>query len=80
MAILTETVNGTKIINEISSSNIKLTEYDVESNKLIVEFNNGAKYEYENIPIQLYTQFRMAESQGKFFTSKISKVYKYKKL
>jgi hypothetical protein len=28
----------------------------------------------------LYTQFRMSESQGKFFNSKIAKVYKYKRL
>ena len=80
MAILKETISGTKIINEISSSNIKTTEYDVDSNKLIVEFNNGQKYEYEGVPLQTYTQFRMSESQGKFFTTKISKTFKYKKL
>jgi len=80
MAILKETILGTKIINEISSSNIKTTEYDVDSNKLIVEFNNGQKYEYEGVPLQIYTQFRMSESQGKFFTTKISKTFKYKKL
>ena len=41
MAITKETIQGTKIINEIKSSNIKLTEYDTESKKLVVEFNNG---------------------------------------
>ena len=80
MAILKETISGTKIINEISSSNIKTTEYDVDSNKLIVEFNNGQKYEYEGVPLQTYTQFRMSESQGKFFTSDIAKKYPYKKV
>lgn len=80
MAITRETIAGTKIINEIQSSNIKKTEYDTESKKLLVEFNNGAKYEYEEVPHQLYTQFRSAESQGKFFTSKISKTFKYKKI
>lgn len=80
MAILSETISGTKIINEIQSSNIKKTEYDTETKKLMVEFSNGAKYEYEEVPHQLYTQFRMSESQGKFFTSKISKTFKYKKV
>ena len=69
-----------KIINEIQSSNVKKTEYDTETKKLVVEFNNGHKYEYDEVPHQVYTQFRMAESQGKFFSSKIVKTYTHKKL
>jgi len=80
MAILREEINGTKIINEIQSSNIRRTEFDTESKELVVEFNNGHRYLYENIPHQLYTQFRMSESQGKFFNSKIAKTFKYKRL
>ena len=80
MAILKEEIMGTKIINEIQSSNIKKTEYDTETKKLLVTFNNGALYEYDEVPHQLYTQFRMSESQGKFFSTKISKNYKYKKI
>jgi hypothetical protein len=67
-------------LNEIKSSNLAKTEYDTETKKLIVEFNNGARYEYDEIPHQLYTQFRVSESQGKFFSTKISKIFKYKKL
>ena len=80
MAILRETIQGTKIINEIQSSNVKKTEYDTETKKLVVEFNNGSLYEYDEVPHQVYTQFRMAESQGKFFSSKIVKTYTHKKL
>ena len=80
MAILKETIVGTKIINDIKSSNIKHTEYDTETKKMLVEFNNGLKYEYSDVPLQIYTQFRMTESQGKFFSSKISRTYKYVKL
>lgn len=80
MAILKEEINGTKITNEISSSNLKKTEYDTESKNLVVEFNNGTKYEYSEVPHQIYTQFRMSESQGKFFSTKIAKTYKYKKV
>lgn len=80
MAITREIIEGSKIINEIKSSNIKRAEYDTESKKLMVEFNNGFKYEYDEVPHQVFTKFRMAESQGKFFTSDISKKYKYKKL
>jgi hypothetical protein len=80
MGIIREEIRGTKIINEIQSSNIKRTEFDTESKELIVEFNNGMKYSYENVPHQIYTQFRMSESQGKFFNSKIAKTFKYKRL
>jgi hypothetical protein len=80
MGITREEIKGTKIINEIKSSNIKRTEYDTETKKLVVEFNNGFKYEYDEVPHQTYTKFRMAESQGKYFVTDISKVYKYKKL
>jgi hypothetical protein len=47
---------------------------------MIVEFNNGSKYQYEDVPHQIYTRFRMSESQGKFFSTDISKKYKFKKL
>jgi hypothetical protein len=80
MAITREEIIGTKIINEIKSSNIKKTEYDTETKKLIVEFNNNLKYEYDEVPHQTYTKFRKADSQGKFFTTDIAKNFKYKKL
>jgi hypothetical protein len=47
---------------------------------MLVEFNNGSKYEYDEVPHAIYTKFRMAESQGKFFTTDISKKFKYKKV
>lgn len=80
MGIIKEEIKGTKIINEIKSSNIKKTEYDTETKKLTVEFNNGLKYEYDDVPHQIYTRFRLSESQGKYFTTDIAKKYKYKKL
>jgi hypothetical protein len=80
MAILKEEIIGTKILNEVESSNIVRTEYDVETKKMIAEFKNGMKYEYEDVPHLTYTQFRSAKSQGSFFNTSISKVFKYRKL
>ena len=80
MAIKKETIDGTKIINEIESTNIVRTEYDTTTKKMIAEFKNGAKYEYEDVPHNVYTKFRLAESQGKYFTTDISKKFKYKKV
>ncbi len=80
MAILKEEIVGTKIINLIKSSNIKKTTYDVGTNDLIVEFNSGINYVYFKVPINIYTKFRNAESQGRFFSTEISKNFTYKKL
>jgi hypothetical protein len=80
MAIKKETIDGTKIICEIDSTNLVKTEYDTETSKLVVEFKNGSRYEYDEVPHKIYTQLRMSESQGKFFNTNISKTYKYKKI
>ena len=80
MAITNEIISGTTILNEVESSNIVRTEYDTSTKKMIAEFKNGARYEYNDVPHQKYTQFRMAESQGNFFNKNISKTYTYKKL
>lgn len=80
MAIIREIISGNTIINEINSSNLNRTIYDVETKKLIVEFKNGARYVYDNVPHQLYTSFRKAESHGKYFIKEISKNFKFTKL
>ena len=80
MAITKQEIKGTKIINEVNSSNMSRTEYDMEDKTMIVEFKNGTRYVYEGVPHEIYAEFRLAESQGKYFTQKISKTYKTKKL
>jgi hypothetical protein len=80
MSIIKEEIIGTKILNEIQSSNIVKTEFDTETKLMIVEFKNGFKYQYEGVPHEVYTRFRMSESQGKFFSTDISKKYKFTKI
>jgi hypothetical protein len=80
MAVKKEIIDGTKIINEIDSTNIVRTEYDTTTKKMIAQFKNGTRYEYEDVPHNVYTKFRLAESQGKYFTTDISKKFKYKKV
>lgn len=80
MAIKSEKIEGKKIINEVESSNVKKTIYDTETKSLQVIFNNGAEYIYEDVPHSSYTKFRMAESQGKYFSAEIAKKHKYKKV
>ena len=80
MAIKSEKIIGKQIINEIESSNLIKTVYNLDKKTLVATFKNGAEYEYEEVPHKIYTKFRMAESQGRFFNVEISKNYKYKKV
>jgi hypothetical protein len=80
MGILSEQISGNTISVAVKSSNIKLASYNTESKILTVTFNLGSIYEYYEVPWVVFTKFRMAESQGKFFNTEISKVYKYKKI
>jgi lysyl-tRNA synthetase class 2 len=80
MAITSEKIEGKLIEVQITSSNLKSATFNTEDENLLVEFNNGSIYEYEKVPWSIFTKLRMAESQGKFFNSDISKKYKYKKV
>jgi hypothetical protein len=80
MGIKREEIKGTVILNEIDSATIVRSQYDTESKDMIVEFKNGTKYQYNEVPHAIYTKFRMAESQGKYFSTEIAKKFKYNKL
>ena len=80
MGITSEKINGHLIEVLITSSNLKSATYNTEDKTLVVEFNNGAIYQYNEVPWEIFTKFRMAESQGKFFNTSISKTYKYQKV
>lgn len=80
MAITRTDIEGNKIICEITSSNLKKSEYDVEKKTLKITFNNEMLYEYEEVPHSIYSQFRLSDSQGKYFNQNIAKKFNYKKL
>lgn len=80
MGIKREEIKGTVILNEIESGTIVRSQYDTENKDMIVEFKNGTRYQYNEVPHATYTKFRMAESQGKYFSNEIAKKFKYTKL
>jgi hypothetical protein len=80
MAIISEKIEGNLIEVQIQSSNLKSAKYDTLTENLVVTFNTGNIYEYEKVPWNKFTKFRMAESQGKFFNENIARTHKYKKL
>ncbi len=80
MGIISEKIEGKIIEVQIKSSNLKSATFNTEDKSLLVEFNNGSIYEYENVPWEIFTKFRMAESQGSYFSKNISRTYKYKRV
>lgn len=80
MAIISERIEGKKILVEIKSSNIKSALYDTETEELLVTFNNGSIYGYDKVPWEIFTKFRVCESQGAYLNSTIKKNYQYKKI
>ena len=71
---------GSKIICEYNSSNLKKGEYDINTKKLNITFNNGMVYEYDDVPHEVFSEMNIAESQGKYFNQKIAKNYNYKRI
>jgi hypothetical protein len=80
MTIVSEKIEGKKILVEIKSSNIKSALFDTETENLLVTFNNGSIYEYNKVPWEIFTKFRMSESQGAYLNSTIKKNYQYIKI
>tara|TARA_R110000824_G_scaffold130917_1_gene292807 strand:+ start:211 stop:456 length:246 start_codon:yes stop_codon:yes gene_type:complete len=80
MAIKSEKISGKLILNEYDSTNLKSSEYNTETQELVVKFKKGGQYSYTKVPISVFTKMRKADSQGSFFSKNISKSYKYKKL
>jgi hypothetical protein len=80
MGILSEQINGGKISVSIKSSNIKSATYDTDSKVLTIIFNTNTIYEYYDVPWEIFTRFRMSESQGKYFSTNINGKFKYKKV
>jgi hypothetical protein len=80
MSIILEKTEGNITEVVVSSSNLNRAIYNLDENHLSIEFNNGSIYEYESVPLEVFENFKKAESQGKFFNTNISKIYKYKRV
>lgn len=61
----------------VKSSNVIAIGY--EANKLYVDFASG-RYEYDNVPKEVYDNFLKAESKGKYMWANIRSKYSYRRL
>ena len=60
-----------------NSDNVLKTTYFTQSQRLYIAFGRGHTYSYENISPEFYQEFENADSQGKFFHSKINNNKRY---
>jgi hypothetical protein len=55
----------------VDSSSLRSIGYDRSTSALEVEFLNGAVYRYEDVPPELWTEFRSSGSKGQFFQQRV---------
>ena len=65
---------------EVSSSTIARVAYDASSMTLAVEFVNGTRYEYFDVPQNLYDELVIAPSAGRFLSQNIKGAYRYSRV
>lgn len=59
------------------SSNVAGFCYDHTNQTLTVEFKNGSRYNYYDVPQQVYEGMNAADSKGKYLNDEIKGVYRY---
>jgi len=67
---------------KVNSSTIADIDREVVKGKLFlkVTFTNGREYLYEGVPAQVYEDFLMADSKGKFLHENIANRYNYTRI
>ena len=64
----------------VSSSNVAAVGYDEASATLEVEFNNGAVYQYFDVPGRVYQELVGAGSVGGYFAANVKGHYRFSKV
>ncbi len=64
----------------VDSSNIAAVGYDEDSSTLQVEFNNGALYQYFDVPENIFEELRDAGSVGGYLAAHVKGSYRYSKV
>ncbi len=53
------------------STVIRSFKYDAGSRHLLIVFQSGRRYEYDDVPFEIYQALKAAPSKGEFFNSYI---------
>jgi hypothetical protein len=61
------------------STVIRTYNYDAASCQLVVVFQSGRRYVYEEVPSEVYESMKRAFSKGEFFNSHIRDNYRFER-
>jgi len=64
----------------MNSSTIRKAIYNFSTETLKIEFISGAVYEYKDVSKEIYENFCVAESKGKFLNEHIKNKFEYSQL
>lgn len=64
----------------VDSSNIESIGFDPEASILQVQFKGGSIYQYENVPAEVFEEFKAADSKGTYLSRNIKGIYAYTKI
>ena len=67
-------------MTNVDSSNVESVGYDENSSTLQVEFKNGGIYQYFDVPEDVFTGLRDADSVGGYLAARIKGNYRYSKV
>jgi hypothetical protein len=62
-------------MHEVESSNVKSIGYETATSTLSVEYKSGHKYEYENVPANIFDELLESVSKGKYMNQVIKGQY-----
>ena len=65
---------------KVESSNISAVGYDMSFGSLIVEYKSGAKYQYKEVPYEVYENLIKAESKGRFINENVKGKFEYNRI
>jgi hypothetical protein len=63
------------MMHEVESSNVKAIGYETETKILKVEYLSGLKYEYSDVPANVFDELLNSVSKGKYMNQNIKSQY-----
>ena len=63
------------MMHEVEASNVKSIGYETATATLSVEYKSGYKYEYENVPANIFDELLESVSKGKYMNQVIKGQY-----
>jgi KTSC domain len=62
------------------STVIRRFHYEGQRNELVIQFQSGRRYAYDNVPPEVYDALRAARSRGSYFNAWVRDRYPCRKL